>query len=118
MAEPEKKSPAPVAKVVEPDEEKFRQQLASFVADASKDELALPASLTPKERAIVHSVAEALGLNHSSEGTGPDRHLKIAKTVRYLSAAIFCSLFASSKVNGQSCLFSPTDTFPLFLLTP
>lgn len=105
----EKKSPVVAAKVVEPEEEKLRQQLQSFVADATKDEFAFPATLSPKERAIVHSLAEQFGLNHSSEGTGNERHLKVSKTVRP------CSRSSVEAVPKEIRHNSPTAIFALFL---
>lgn len=36
-----------------------------------------PASLTPRQRALLHGVAEAEGLPHASEGTDANRRIAI-----------------------------------------
>ncbi|KAF7729444.1 hypothetical protein EC973_004424 [Apophysomyces ossiformis] len=52
-----------------------------FRSDTSRQEIALPKSLTTKERRDAHMIAEKLGLVHYSEGFGPDRQLYIGKKV-------------------------------------
>jgi len=53
-------------------------QLDAFEAGAEV-RLAFPASLSPRERALVHKAAEARGLRHESEGYGDKRHVVVSK---------------------------------------
>jgi hypothetical protein len=54
-----------------------------FVRDyahgTTQEPLHLPSTLTAADRAALHSLADALGLEHSSEGGGHERHLVIAR---------------------------------------
>ena len=50
-----------------------------FKDDALRDELAFSRALTPIQRRVVHLIAQRLGLEHRSVGTGEDRFVVIVK---------------------------------------
>ena len=50
-----------------------------FKDDALRDELAFSRSLTPLQRRVVHLVAQKLGLEHRSVGTGEERTVVVIK---------------------------------------
>lgn len=54
-------------------------QLDDFVATADMVELSFAASLSPKERALIHKAAEERGLKHESTGHGSARHVVVSK---------------------------------------
>ncbi|KAL6056177.1 DNA-binding protein SMUBP-2 [Balamuthia mandrillaris] len=66
LTEAEKKSP-------------FFQVIQSFVADPSQRTFDFEPSLNSKERAVAHSIAGKLGLEHSSAGFGRNRHITLKK---------------------------------------
>ncbi|KAI7906002.1 uncharacterized protein BX663DRAFT_498456 [Cokeromyces recurvatus] len=53
--------------------------LLLFRGDPNATEIALPKTLSAKERRDAHLIADRLGLNHYSEGFGPDRQIIIDK---------------------------------------
>jgi len=44
--------------------------------------LQLPASITARQRALLHAVAEAHGLGHASSGEGSERRMSIGDGVK------------------------------------
>ena len=67
----------------EPKTAEILEQLTHFASQvSSKDapkQLHLPSSLTSHARLLVHEAAERLGLQHSSVGTGKNRHVVLEK---------------------------------------
>lgn len=48
---------------------------ASSSGSSASVQIVLPPCLTARQRAVLHEVAEAHGLDHVSKGDGADRHL-------------------------------------------
>ena len=69
-------SPESAAKMLSKDlDPAVLAQITAYAKVPSSEPLHLSASLTSQQRAIVHIVAEALGLRHASEGVGAARHI-------------------------------------------
>lgn len=66
-----------------------------FKDDRMRDELAFARSLTPKQRRVVHLIAQKLGVYHYSVGEGEDRYAVVTRIdpqrVRCLSS--FCLIY-------------------------
>jgi hypothetical protein len=58
----------------------FYTELAMFSKDNNREIFIFPASLTPDERLIVHTLAHSMGLMHSSRGNGEQRQVHVHKT--------------------------------------
>ncbi|KAM8807846.1 DNA-binding protein SMUBP-2 [Eudromia elegans] len=69
---------APERAAVPPDAEGLAAALAAF-AEGPEARLAFPASLSPRERLLVHVMAEELGLQHASSGQGRRRRVTVSK---------------------------------------
>ncbi|KAF9406787.1 hypothetical protein BGZ76_006260, partial [Entomortierella beljakovae] len=58
----------------------FYDRLLMFRGDATKDNMIFPENLTPRQRRILHLIADKLSLYHFTEGEGNLRRLIIMKT--------------------------------------
>jgi len=56
-----------------------RAELEAFIARAAQATFDFPASLNSYERRLVHTLAEELGLLHSSHGEGRERFIRVEK---------------------------------------
>lgn len=59
--------------------EKLEEEIKAFLKDPTRTELEFSANLSSEERFMVHCIAEELGLNHISKGTGTDRFIAVTK---------------------------------------
>ncbi|KAF9104520.1 hypothetical protein BGX29_001763 [Mortierella sp. GBA35] len=58
----------------------FYDRLLMFRGDATKDDMIFPENLSPRQRRILHLIADKLSLHHYTEGEGNLRRLIILKT--------------------------------------
>ena len=79
-------------------EDKFRIQIESFL-NSEEVLYEFPASLTSRERAIVHELGEEFQLIHKSMGEGKERKIVISKiTEKEIKEESSCNVKFSSKV--------------------
>jgi hypothetical protein len=57
----------------------LQSTLQKFMNDPTRDEIVFPATLTTKQRRIVHTLAHYLGLGHLSKGDADDRAVHVFK---------------------------------------
>eukprot|EP01122_Echinamoeba_exundans_P005966 TRINITY_DN16168_c0_g1_i1.p1 TRINITY_DN16168_c0_g1~~TRINITY_DN16168_c0_g1_i1.p1 ORF type:complete len:396 (-),score=58.28 TRINITY_DN16168_c0_g1_i1:2-1189(-) len=62
-----------------PDEAAIFDSIKGFYDDLSQDELIFPSKMSNAKRSLVHSIADAFGLYHKSEGKGRDRHVVVKR---------------------------------------
>ncbi|XP_023675485.2 DNA-binding protein SMUBP-2 [Paramormyrops kingsleyae] len=60
-------------------EEELKEQLLGFMEDPERSRLDFPASLSARDRLLVHQIAEELGLSHKSAGTGRERRITVTR---------------------------------------
>jgi len=70
-------------------EVELRQEIEGFLKDDSQWEKHFPSSLNTSQRAIIHEIADELGLDHRSSGSGKTRFIKILKNPRQLEQAFY-----------------------------
>jgi hypothetical protein len=94
-----------------------------FKDDRMRDELAFSRTLTPKQRRIVHLIAQKLGVYHYSVGEGEERYAVVTRIdpqkVRVLKMVIYCGFFLirSSNSNKGGTRFHewPLPTYHLII---
>ena len=100
-----------------------------FKDDRMRDELAFSRTLSPKQRRVVHLIAQKLGVFHYSVGEGEERYAVVTRIdpqrVRcFLYSAYSPDLFSSSSSNSHSdshnthCLAHPLLIFHLSAARP
>ena len=84
------KSPSTELDLNDPATLEIYSRILLFKDDRMRDELAFSRNLSPKERRVVHLVAQKLGLYHYSVGEGDDRYAVVTRVdPRKVSARIF-----------------------------
>jgi endonuclease/exonuclease/phosphatase family metal-dependent hydrolase len=59
--------------------------IKSFYDDISREELTFPGKMSNYKRSFAHTIADAFGLYHKSEGKGRDRHIVIKREASNLT---------------------------------
>lgn len=70
---------APELDLNDPSTLEIYSRILLFKDDRMRDELAFSRTLAPKERRVVHLIAQKLGLYHYSVGEGPDRYAVVTR---------------------------------------
>ncbi|KDQ13141.1 hypothetical protein BOTBODRAFT_33751 [Botryobasidium botryosum FD-172 SS1] len=79
---PPSKSPQNELDLNDPSTLEIYSRILVFKEDRMRDELAFSRSLTPKQRRVVHLVAQKLGVYHYSVGEGEDRYAVVTRIDR------------------------------------
>jgi RNA recognition motif-containing protein len=58
---------------------KYISELSAFKQDPTREIIVYPATLDMQERTVIHTIAQHLGLYHTSFGDGNDRQLRVQK---------------------------------------
>jgi hypothetical protein len=58
----------------------FYNELLVFKNDANRESLIFPTTIQPQDRRTIHTLAHHMGLEHRSEGEGPNRCVSISKS--------------------------------------
>ena len=65
---------------------KWKEQLTALLVDPSQQELSFPATLSSKDRQVIHTLAEKMHLSAMSSGQGKNRFIKVSKKDQELKA--------------------------------
>lgn len=109
----EKASPSNELDLNDPSTLEIYSRILLFKDDRMRDELAFSRTLSPKQRRVVHLIAQKLGVYHYSVGEGEDRYAVVTR-IDPNKASLSVSLILTS-VEASLMLFAMQRTQPATL---
>ena len=108
------KSPSSELDLNDPSTLDIYSRILLFKDDHMRDELAFSRMLTPKQRRVVHLIAQKLGVYHYSVGEGDERYAVVTRIDPATVSPFTSVLHAVHDFNTSSLLATATspDTFP------
>ena len=69
----------------DPETLQFYNEIFMFKADKQRETLIFPATLSPPQRRLVHTIAHFMGLSHASRGNGEQRQVHVYREDEHVS---------------------------------
>lgn len=69
----------------DPETLQFYNEIFMFKADKQRETLIFPATLSPPQRRLVHTIAHFMGLSHASRGNGEQRQVHVYRDDEHVS---------------------------------